>query len=218
MILVRSSSRAADECRKISTLNFDLRRSLRRIKPEQRTTGLRRRPDDALPFASDNASAGSELLLDTCVYIDAIQNRIPPEVANLFAVRRLNHSGVALAELTHLLGRLDPKDGRTQRAYNEISGVISDIRMDRLRAPSRQTFGEAGILAGLAARLAGVESMQRQALLNDAMFYLQASERGHTLLTRNIREFDWFDQLLPIGRVLFYRQPISGRASSMPLE
>jgi len=26
------------------------------------------------------------------------------------------------------------------------------------------------------------------------------------LLTRNIREFDWFDQLLPSGRVLFYRQ------------
>jgi predicted nucleic acid-binding protein len=171
-----------------------------------------------LPFVSDNASAGSELLLDTCVYIDAIQNRIPPEVANLFAVRRLNHSGVALAELTHLLGRLDPKDGRTQRAYDEISGVISDIRMDRLKAPSRQTFGEAGILAGLAARLAGVESKRRQALLNDAMLYLQASERGHTLLTRNIREFDWFDQLLPNDRVLFYRQPISGRATSMPLE
>jgi hypothetical protein len=199
-------------------LNFDLRRSLRRIKPEQRTVGLRRRPDNALPFVSDSASAGSELLLDTCVYIDAIQDCIPAEVANLFGVRRLNHSGVALAELTHLLGRLDPKDGRTERAHNEISGVISDIRPNRLRAPSPQTWAEAGILAGLAARLAGVESRWRQALLNDAMLYLQASEQGHTLLTRNIREFDWFDQLFPIGRVLFYRQPISRRARSMPLE
>jgi len=167
---------------------------------------------------SNNVSVGTELLLDTCVYIDAIQDCIPAEVASLFAVRRLNHSGVALAELTHLLGRLDPKDGRTERAYNEISGVISDIRMHRLSAPSLQTLGEAGILAGLAARLAGVESRRRQALLNDAMLYLQAGEQGQTLLTRNIREFDWFDQLLPIGRVLFYRQPISGRANSMPLE
>jgi len=152
------------------------------------------------------------------VYIDAIQDCVPAEVANLFGVRRLNHSGVALAELTHLLGRLDPKDGRTERAYNEISGVISDIRPNRLRVPSPQTWAEAGILAGLAARLAGVESRWRQALLNDAMLYLQAGEQGHTLLTRNIREFDWFDQLFPIGRVLFYRQPISGRARSMPLE
>jgi hypothetical protein len=218
MILVRSSSRAADECRKISTLNFDLRRSLRRIKPEQRTVGLRRRPDNALPFVSNSASAGSELLLDTCVYIDAIQDCIPAAVANLFGVRRLNHSGVALAELTHLLGRLDPKDGRTERAYNEISGVISDIRPGRLRVPSPQTWAEAGILAGLAARLAGVDSRWRQALLNDAMLYLQAGEQGHILLTRNIREFDWFDQLFPIGRVLFYRQPTSGQARSMPLE
>ncbi len=199
-------------------MNFDLRRSLRRIKPEQRTVGLTGRPDDALPFVSNNVSVGTELLLDTCVYIDAIQDCIPAEVASLFAVRRLNHSGVALAELTHLLGRLDPKDGRTERAYNEISGVISDIRMHRLSAPSLQTLGEAGILAGLAARLAGVESRRRQALLNDAMLYLQAGEQGQTLLTRNIREFDWFDQLLPSGRVLFYRQPISGRANSMPLE
>jgi predicted nucleic acid-binding protein len=158
-------------------------------------------------------SAGSELLLDTCVYIDVIQDRIPAEVANLFAVRRLNHSGVALAELTYLLGRLDPQDRRTERAYSEISGVISDIRSHRLSAPSLQALGEAGILAGLAARLASVESGQRQALLNDAMLYLQASEQGHTLLTRNIREFDWFDQLLPNGRVLFYRQPKSTHES-----
>jgi hypothetical protein len=152
------------------------------------------------------------------VYIDAIQDSLPVEVANLFSVRRLNHSGVAVAELTHLLGRLDPKNGRTERAYNEISGVISDMRMHRLRAPSLQTLAEAGILAGFAARLASVESRWRQALLNDAILYLQAGERGQILLTRNIREFDWFDQLLPIGRVLFYRQPISGQPQSMPLE
>jgi hypothetical protein len=50
--------------------------------------------------------------------------------------------------------------------------------------------GEVGILAGLAARLAGVESERKQALLNDAMLYLQAIEQGQILLTRNIREFD----------------------------
>jgi len=150
--------------------------------------------------------AGPDLLLDTCVYIDVIQDRIPADVEALFAARRLNHSGIALAELTHLLGRLDPRDHRTEPVCSEISGVISEIRPHRLSSPSLKTMGDAGILAGLASRLAGVESARRQALLNDAMLYLQTIEQGLTLLTRNIREFDWFDQLLPSNRVLFYRQ------------
>jgi hypothetical protein len=198
-------------------LNFDLKKSLRRIKPAQRTAGLTRRSDKALLFVSENVRAGPELLLDTCVYIDVMQDHIPAEVDSLFAARRLNHSGIALAELTHLLGRLDPRDQRTERACSEISGVISEIRSHRLSAPSLQTLGEAGILAGLASRLAGVESRRRQALLNDAVLYLQAIEQGQALLTRNIREFGWFDQLLPSGRVLFY-QRTSDRPNSMPLE
>jgi hypothetical protein len=40
--------------------------------------------------------------------------------------------------------------------------------------------------------------------LNDAILYLQGVENGHTGLTRNIREFDYFDQLLPSDRVLLY--------------
>jgi hypothetical protein len=186
-------------------LNFDLRKSLRRIKPEQRTAALVRRPDDALPFVTDDVSAGPELLLDTCVYIDALQGRLPAEVDGLFAVRRLNHSGVAVAELTHLLGHLDPRDNRTEQVCSEISGAIQDIRQYRLKAPSLQTLGEAGILAGLAARLAAVESGRKHALLNDAVLYLQAMEHGQIVLTRNLREFDWFDQLLPANRILFYR-------------
>jgi predicted nucleic acid-binding protein len=145
-------------------------------------------------------------LLDTCVYIDVMKDRIPEAVTTLFATRLTNHSGVALAELTHLFGRLDPRDHRTERALSEIRGVISDIPAHRLTAPSLQAMGDAGILAGLASRLAGVESGREQALLNDALIYLQAVEQGQTVLTRNIREFDWFDQLFPSGRVLFYRQ------------
>jgi hypothetical protein len=40
--------------------------------------------------------------------------------------------------------------------------------------------------------------------LNDAILYLQGVENGHTVLTRNICEFDCFDQLLPSDRVLLY--------------
>jgi len=60
------------------------------------------------------------------------------------------------------------------------------------------------MLAGLAARLSGAGPGREQALLNDATLYLQAVENGQTVLTRNIREFDWFDQLFPCDRVLFY--------------
>jgi hypothetical protein len=59
---------------------------------------------------------------------------------------------------------------------------------------------------GLVVRLAGVDLTRRQALLNDATLYLQAIEQGQIVLTRNVREFDWFDQLVPSGRMLFYRR------------
>lgn len=159
-----------------------------------------------LPFLSEKVTGGPELLLDTCVYIDILQGRAPTAVKNLLVARLSNHSGVVLAELTHLFGKLDPSDDRTAALLQEISGVISDIPQHRLTAPSLRVLGEAGILAGLVARLAAFGRTSGQALLNDATLYLQAIEHGQTLLTRNIREFDLFDQILPSKRVLFYRR------------
>jgi len=154
----------------------------------------------------ERATGGPQLLLDTCVYIDILQRRAPESVKSLLAARLCNHSGVVLAELTHLFGRLDPRDRRTSKVLAELSGVIADMPAHRLSAPSLNVLGEAGILAALASRLAGGESARDRALLNDATLYLQAIEQGQVVLTRNIREFDWFDQLLPRSRVLFYRQ------------
>ncbi|HLH89530.1 MAG TPA: hypothetical protein VKX28_13845 [Xanthobacteraceae bacterium] len=122
------------------------------------------------------------------------------------AARLCNHSGIALAELTHVFGRLDPRDPRTGDVLKEIAGVITHIPDHRLSAPSVNALGEAGILAGLTARLMQIESGREQALLNDAAMYLQAVQGGYVVLTRNIREFDLFDQLLPCNRVLFYAQ------------
>lgn len=141
----------------------------------------------------------------SCCYIDNLQDRLPGAVDNLLVTRLSNHSGVALSELTHLFGRLNPRDSRTEAVLAKIRAAISLIPPHRLTGPSINVLGEAGILAGLVARLAGIDSGRRQALLNDAVLFLQALEQGQTLLTRSIREFDWFDQLLPIGRVLFYR-------------
>jgi hypothetical protein len=185
-------------------LSFDLKRSLRRFKPERRIAPLNRREQEHLPFVPANPSAGLELLLDTCVYIDVLQHRAPENLKRLLAARMLNHSAVALAELTHLFGRLNPRDGRTKKVLARIADVISDMPAHRLSVPSLNAGGEAGILAGLAARLSSIDLGREQALLNDAMLYLQAVENGQMLVTRNIREFDWFDQLFPCNRVLFY--------------
>jgi hypothetical protein len=125
---------------------------------------------------------------------------------SLLTTRLCNHSGIVLAELTHLFGRLDPKDRRTGPVLTQVSGVISDMPRHRLAAPSLNAQGEAGILAGVVVRLVGIEAGREQALLNDAILYLQAIEQGQTVLTRNVREFDWFDQLVPKQRVLFYHR------------
>jgi hypothetical protein len=185
-------------------LSFDLSRSLRRLKPERRSVRLQRRPDAALPFISETSEQGPELLLDACVYIDVMQQRLPEPVKRLRAARHSNHSAVALAELTHPFGRLDPSDSRTANVLARIATAISGIPEHRLSVPSNTVFGEAGILAGIVARLSDVDTAREQALLNDAILYLQAVENGHMVLTRNIREFDYFDQLLPCNRVLFY--------------
>ena len=65
-------------------------------------------------------------------------------------------------------------------------------------------MGEAGMLAGLVSRLTGAPRAEAPALFNDACIYLQALERGWVVLTRNIRDFDLFDQLSPTGRLLLY--------------
>jgi predicted nucleic acid-binding protein len=187
-------------------LSFDLARALRRIKPQRAAHGVQRRPPAHLSGIEIPVSAGPELLLDTCVYIDVLQARTPPSVDELLRARILNHSTVCLAEMTHLFGRLDPAHASTKAVLREVRRTIEDIPAHRIASPSETAMGEAGMLAGLAARLLQVERAERPLLLNDASLYLQALERGWTVLTRNVRDFDIFDQLLPAGRVLFYGQ------------
>ena len=146
------------------------------------------------------------MLLDTCVYIDVLQGRTPVSVDELLKARIVNHSTICLAEMTHLFGRLDPGHAGTKGVLHEIRRSIDDMPDHRLSSPSETAMGEAGMLAGLVSRLLSVGHNERPQLLNDASLYLQALECGWTLLTRNVRDFDCFDQLLPANRILFYQQ------------
>ena len=64
---------------------------------------------------------------------------------------------------------------------------------------------EAGTLSGLVYRLRGFQPRQETVALVDAVPYLQALEKGCVVLTGNLRDFDFMQQILPAGWVLFYR-------------
>lgn len=187
-------------------MSFDLARALRRIRPQRAASPIERRAFEAVPQIALPIAGGAELLLDTCVYIDVLQGRSPLALDALLEARIVNHSAVCLSELTHLFGRLDPSHPGTKAVLGEIRTTIEDILAHRLSSPSETAMGEAGMLAGLVTRLAGRQRAERPALLNDASLYLHALERGWTLVTRNLRDFDYFDQLVPADRVLFYEQ------------
>jgi predicted nucleic acid-binding protein len=187
-------------------LSFDVAATLRRLKPQKRTASLERRPDAELSFVDSNLSAGAGLLLDTSVYIDVLQNRLPADVKALLSIRQLNHSSIAVAELSHAFGRLDPAHSDTAAALAEIQAVIEDIPGHRLTGPSVEAVVEAGIVTGAVARLRGLPKADRQPLFNDACLFLQALENGLHLLSRNIGDMDFIQQLVPAGQILLYRR------------
>ncbi len=143
-----------------------------------------------LPYVRGGRPApGAELLLDTCVYIDVLQGSTPPEVDALLTRRTLNHLAVCVAELTHGLGRLDPRHPGTEDVSRSIAGVVTSIPLTGSQTATADVVIEAGILAGLVFRLCGLASGQEIAALNDAIIYLHAMTNGLTVLTRNVREF-----------------------------
>jgi predicted nucleic acid-binding protein len=179
---------------------------LRRIKPERFSLSLPRRDDADLDIVQDASLLGPPLLLDTCVYIDGLEGSLPPEVDTLLRARTLMHLSVVLGELSHNFGRLDPRHPHTREHLDELAGMIGEIPLHRLDdGISAGIILEAGILTGLVFRLGGFQPGQEVAALNDAIIYLHALERGYTVLTRNIRDFDFMNQIVPSGRVLFYR-------------
>jgi predicted nucleic acid-binding protein len=166
---------------------------------------LARRPDNELPFVREDALGGQPLLLDTCVYIDQIQARSPAIVEDLIDARQVNHSTVAIQELMHTVGTLDPADPRTPSVVNEIRRQIEAMPAHRVFAPDPDVLGRAALLSGMLCRLQGYGADHKLRALNDCVLFLQAQKLGLAVLTANVREFDIVLRLLP-GRVLFYRK------------
>jgi predicted nucleic acid-binding protein len=193
-------------------LSFDLAGSLRALKPQKRTGPLRRRPDGDLAWADAAPLIGGALLLDTSVYLDALRGSTPEAADGLLSYRVCHHSAVCLAELTRAFGRLDPAHPSTAATLATLGAVIADIPGRRLHAPASEAWGDAGMLAGVLFRLSGLPrgAGHERRLLNDALIFLQARGLGASVLTANVRDFDYLEQLLPNGRVIFYRRPDRG--------
>lgn len=155
---------------------------------------------------ADTPLVGPPLLLDTTVYIDTLEGTTPAALDALLTQRPLVHISVAIGELSHHFGRLDPAHPHTTAALRELRHVVEAIPEHRLENADARTVVEAGILAGLLCRLGGLARGAEASALNDATIYLHALARGYTVVTRNIRDFDWLNQLVPAGRTIFYRQ------------
>lgn len=196
-------------------MGFDLAETLRSLKPQKHVGTLERRPKEDLPWVTDEPPIGGALFLDTSVYLDVLQGRSPVEVDTLLTYRLCHHSAICLSELTHAFGRLDPKHASTKSVLEMIAANVEDIPEHRLHAPDAAIWGQAGVLAGVVFRLSNLpkgEGHERR-FINDALIFLQARQLGASVLTGNIRDFDFLSQIIPSGRVILYQAAVQSRSS-----
>lgn len=186
----------------MAEFDFDVARRWARFDP-QRT--LKRRNDNELPFVDPNSIGGQGLLLDTSVYIDQMQGRSPRILDNLIAQRQVNHSTVAIQELMHTVGVLDPSDARTATVIDLIGKQIRAMPPHRIFAPDTEVLGRAALLSGMLCRLQGYEKDGKLRALQDCVLFLQAQRLGLVVLTANVGDYDILLQLIPTGRALIYR-------------
>jgi predicted nucleic acid-binding protein len=187
----------------LAEFDFDAARRWARFD-SQRT--LARRGDNELPFVDASLLGGQGLLLDTCVYIDQMQDRSPQMLDDLIAQRQVNHSTVAIQELMHIVGALKPSDVRTAGVIAEIGKQIKAMPAHRIFAPDIEVLGRAALLSGILCRRQGYEKDGKLRALQDCVLFLQARKLGLVVLTANVGDYDILLQLVPAGRALLYRQ------------
>jgi predicted nucleic acid-binding protein len=143
-------------------------------------------------------------LLDTTVYIDQVQGRLPESVDWATGRSTIWHSTVTESELLAGAGLLNPNHPGSLAAIKEISDSIEHRMAHRIINPDRQVWRDAGILSGTLARLQQYGKADQRRALNDALIFLSAAKHGLTVLTRNIADYDLLLQLAPHGKAVFY--------------
>lgn len=105
--------------------------------------------------------------------------------------------------MTALAGLLDPAHPKTLLAVQQVLASVERRPDHRILNPDRDVWREAGILAGLLARLQNYGKAEQRRAFNDALIFLSAAKNGCAVLTRNISDFDLLMQLA-VGKVVFY--------------
>ena len=108
---------------------------------------LRYRPDDELPLDA-KAAADRPLLLDTTVYIDRSQSKLPRAIMGriVAAQHRIFHCGVVCAELAISLGLLSPDHPRTPATSAAILAHLDHMVSHRAISPSATAWTEAAVV------------------------------------------------------------------------
>jgi predicted nucleic acid-binding protein len=174
------------------------------LKPEKHLKALKPRDRSALTFLGQLERPFPKLLLDTTVYIDELQGRLPRDVEVSLRLTEIWHSTVTEAELTALAGLLDPANPNTREAVKQVRASLERRPEHRILNSGREVWREAGILAGLLARLQKYGKAEQRRTLNHALIFLSAAKNGCAVLTRNISDFDLLSQVVPASKAIFY--------------
>lgn len=122
-----------------------------------------------------------------------------------------------LAELTWMLGRLDPDHPGTAHVLAVYRALLSRIGRTKVLVPTEANWRMAGELAGQAVRaIAGggrstMTAFDRVELISDALTAILARAAGLVIVTEDA-DFDILARLVPRLDVLFYDRVASNPA------
>lgn len=172
---------------------------------DRATTPLVRRKIADLNFdAGAVRAAGMPLVLDTNTIVAALKGKLPPPVRALVALSRALASSVVAGEITQRFHNLDPKDPRTRDVRARIGLVLEEMSRIEALVPTHDDWRLANAVLASLGRRAKFDRVRRRALLADALIHVSARHAGACVVTANTRDFDYLEQALPGGRVLYF--------------
>jgi hypothetical protein len=110
-----------------------------------------------------------------------IQDRTPDIVDRLITTRQVKRSSIAIQELIHAVGVLEPDDHRTPGVIAAIRGFIRSMPRHRVFAPDVDVLGRAALLSGIVCRLQGYAADHKPRVVNDCVLLLHAHKLGFTV-------------------------------------
>ncbi len=140
---------------------------------------------------------------DTNIYILDAAGALPLTATAMIDQGMMFHCVVCLAELSAGVGKYPPRASDWKATADHYAELFAAIPSNRLLVPDPQVWADAGMVAGIVARIQGFQKQQLKELLNDAVIYLCAAKQGFPVLTENKADFDLLQQIAPGGSFIF---------------